>query len=273
MARARNIKPSIMDNEDLAELEPLTRLLFVYLWMLADREGRLEDRPKRIAAQALAYDRNADVSNMLAKLQSNGFIDRYEANGIACIQIKAFAKHQTPHIREAASTLPSAEQGTTKAVSKHNLGNAEASPRSPDSGFLIPDTPYLIPDSLIGQDKPAKQAKRRSQIPNDFYPNDDNLFAFNKTRLNLGEEIGKFMDHHQAKGSLMADWQAAWRTWVSNGVKFAAKGKPAESFKERDDRNARKRWEEMTGQVHPDNMQNIFSSAVNANSLLLEVSP
>ena len=123
------------------------------------------------------------------------------------------------------------------------------------------------------QGKPAKQAKRRSQIPNDFYPNDDNLFAFNKTRLNLGEEIGKFMDHHQAKGSLMADWQAAWRTWVSNGVKFAAKGKPAESFKERDDRNARKRWEEMTGQVHPDNMPKSLHTLDDEATLMLEVTP
>ena len=66
MARARNIKPAIMDNDDLAELAPLTRLLFVYLWMLADREGRLEDRPKRIAAQALPFDRNVDAGAMLA---------------------------------------------------------------------------------------------------------------------------------------------------------------------------------------------------------------
>ena len=48
MARSRNIKPSIMANEELAELEPLSRLLFIYLWMLADKAGRLEDRPKRI---------------------------------------------------------------------------------------------------------------------------------------------------------------------------------------------------------------------------------
>lgn len=263
MARARNIKPSIMDNEDLAELEPLTRLLFVYLWMLADREGRLEDRPKRIAAQALAYDRNADVSMMLDKLQSSGFIERYEANGIACIQIKAFAKHQTPHIREAASTLPSIEQGTTKEVPKHNLGNAEASPRSPESGFLIPDTPYLIPDSLIGQDKPAKQAKRRSQIPDEFEPNTE--------RANYAE-LEAFKNYHKAKGSVMADWQAAWRTWVANGIKFAAaKGKPAETFKERDDRNARKRWEEMTGQVHPSNLQN-NNLILDADHLMLGVS-
>ena len=147
MARARNIKPAIMDNEELAELPPLTRLLFIYLWMLADREGRLEDRPKRIAAQALPYDRSADAEVMLSELEKAGFITRYEAAGARIIQVLNFAKHQTPHIREAASELPEQEQGTNKEVTKHSLGSAQASPRSPDS---------LIPDSLIPEEDMAE---------------------------------------------------------------------------------------------------------------------
>ena len=54
MARARNIKPGFFANENLAECDPLARLLFAGLWCLADREGRLEDRPKRIAALRIA---------------------------------------------------------------------------------------------------------------------------------------------------------------------------------------------------------------------------
>jgi hypothetical protein len=152
-----------MDNEKLADLEPVSRLLFIYLWMLADREGRLEDRPKRIAAQALPYDRSVDVDVLLWGLHEAGFISRYVAEETPCIQILAFSKHQTPHIREAASTLPSMVQGTTKAVPEHNLGNDEASPRSPDS--LIPDS--LIPDSLIA-DSPQPSAavrERRKRRP------------------------------------------------------------------------------------------------------------
>lgn len=119
MARARNIKPAIMDNERLAELPFEARLLFVYLWMLADREGRLEDRPKRIAAQALPYDRSTDVGAMLDSLHKAGFIERYEAQGVACIQVVNFKKHQTPHVRESASELPAST----------NLGEAEHQPR------------------------------------------------------------------------------------------------------------------------------------------------
>jgi hypothetical protein len=42
--RARSIKPGICDNEILGTADPLYTLLFERLWMMADREGRLEDR-------------------------------------------------------------------------------------------------------------------------------------------------------------------------------------------------------------------------------------
>ena len=146
MARSRNIKPSIMENEELAELPPVARLLFIYLWMLADREGRLEDRPKRIAGRALPYDRDVDVDDLLNQLAGARFIVRYTVEELALIQIINFSKHQAPHVRETASELPSTEQGTTKAVTKHDLGSAEASPRSPDSLFLIPDSLSSLPE-------------------------------------------------------------------------------------------------------------------------------
>ncbi len=45
MARARNIKPGFFDNEILGELPALTRLLFIGLWCLADREGVYRTAP------------------------------------------------------------------------------------------------------------------------------------------------------------------------------------------------------------------------------------
>lgn len=161
MARARNIKPSIMDNEDLAELEPLTRLLFIFLWMLADREGRLEDRPKRIAAQALPYDRKADVEKMLADLQRGGFIVRYSAAGVACIQIPAFVKHQSPHGTEKDSSLPDKDGMFTRyqrgkngyATGQGELVNSVLTVKKLSDNTLnhecgIMNHDLLIPDSL-----------------------------------------------------------------------------------------------------------------------------
>jgi len=84
MARARNIKPGLFKNELLVEQSLFVRLLFVGLWTLADREGRLEDRPKRIRLELFPYD-NDDVDSALNILVENGFIVRYQAAGFNVI--------------------------------------------------------------------------------------------------------------------------------------------------------------------------------------------
>lgn len=106
MARARNLKPGFFKNEDLAECTPWARLCFAGLWTLADREGRLEDRPKRIKGELFAFD-NVDVEPLLAELERHHFILRYEAqDGRGLIQVLKFLDHQNPHHREPPSDLP-----------------------------------------------------------------------------------------------------------------------------------------------------------------------
>ena len=105
MARSRNIKPGFFLNDLLAEIEPLGRLLFAGLWTIADREGRLEDRPKKIKAAVLPYD-DCDVDHLLNELSKRDFIIRYEVNGEKYIQIVKWEKHQNPHYKEVKSEIP-----------------------------------------------------------------------------------------------------------------------------------------------------------------------
>jgi hypothetical protein len=115
MARARLIKPGFFENERLAELPALTRLLFAGLWCIADREGRLEDRPNRIRAQVLPYDRG-NVDHMLTQLQDAGFILRYARDSHPYIQVLSFARHQSPHVREPASIIPAPDEHSASPV-------------------------------------------------------------------------------------------------------------------------------------------------------------
>lgn len=166
MARARNIKPSFFTNEDLVELPFEDRLLFIGLWTLADREGRLEDRPKRIKMAVFPAD-NVDVDSSLARLAKSRFITRYEARGIACIQVLNFAKHQNPHVREAASELPSIgenETSTVPAQCQHSASPADSlNPYSlnPESGeqaseSLNRSSATLAPIALASADPSAE---------------------------------------------------------------------------------------------------------------------
>ena len=89
-----------------------TRLLFIGLWTIADREGRLEDRPKRIKAEVFPYDNNIKIEPLLTQLQEKGFISRYCVDNVSVIQITNFLKHQKPHFREKKSELPPMPENT-----------------------------------------------------------------------------------------------------------------------------------------------------------------
>jgi hypothetical protein len=130
--RARLIKPGFFKNEELARLAPLARLLYAGLWTLADRDGRLEDRPARIRIELFPYDpiADAELEALLAALERAAFIRRYVADGRRVILIPTFLEHQKPHVREAASTLPHPPR-PAEGAPKANLGAAEATPRRP----------------------------------------------------------------------------------------------------------------------------------------------
>lgn len=167
MARARNIKPALFKNELLGVADPLLTILFQSLWCLADRAGRLEDRPLRIKAETFPYREGLDVNVYLTELHRMGFIYRYEVAGVMLIQIANFAKHQNPHKTEKPSDLPempSESMGCTSTVKdtlKHGACRA-------DSLLLIPDPLNLIPDS--GNLIPEKTNVERRDAPRDNDP-------------------------------------------------------------------------------------------------------
>lgn len=138
MARARNIKPGFFANDLLAEIEPLGRILFAGLWTIADREGRLEDRVKKIKAQVLPYD-DCNCDALLQELHKYGFILRYEVDGNRFIQIVKWAEHQNPHVKEAESTIPAPDKNSTNTVQAEEI---------PERAGLIPLTLNPITDSL-----------------------------------------------------------------------------------------------------------------------------
>lgn len=145
--RARNIKPGFFSNELLGTYDPIISLMFAGLWCLADKDGRMEDRPLRIKAELFPYREGLDVNGYLTVLERDGFISRYEVGGIRYIQVENFAKHQTPHHTERPKGCPEnpkkiqGQQGKQVLTPLSN-GECKVSTRS-DS--LIPDS--LIPDS------------------------------------------------------------------------------------------------------------------------------
>lgn len=71
-----------------------------------------------------------------------------------------------------------------------------------------------------------KKIKRAVSLPPDWVPNDSNInFAISKqfTHEEINHEADQFRDHHLAKGTTFKDWDAGWRTWINNAIKFASR--------------------------------------------------
>lgn len=170
MARARTIKPSFFKNETLAELPLSARLLFIGLWTLADRAGRLEDRPRRIKAEIFPYE-DYDVESGLSDLCSGEFIVRYQVDESAYIQIVTFDKHQSPHVKEPASTIPAPYKygASTSAAAPLTLNlNPITLNYNPEPGATTGQSPE--PPSEKKPNEPLKTEKQKKAPPNSAAP-------------------------------------------------------------------------------------------------------
>ncbi len=253
--RARNIKPGFFNNEKLVECEPLARILFAGLWCLADKRGRLKDRPTRIRIEILPCD-SCDPDALLKQLEHFGFIHRYEVAGERLIKVVNFEKHQRPHKKEKESELPGPEDAALdcRVIPGKIPGNSgeSTSPlpekvgESPGIGQVItrPDPPdSLIPDPLIPE--PSLNSDSRERAPKHDHPPSKLMrlsfeylppdwSAWTQSEMGWSAEVMQdvwisFRDYWQSrtgKSAQKSDWGVTWRNWcrqqnIRNGGKHA----------------------------------------------------
>jgi hypothetical protein len=223
MARIRTIKPSLFKNEDLAELPLSARMLFIGLFCLADKEGRLEDRPKRIKAELFPYD-NIEVHLLLEELHNAGFIRRYAAGAIKIIQVINFTKHQRITGKEALteSELPEQQLSVALAIPEKQRGNNGETPEQ-----------HLGRQEGKGMEKEGK-GKEEAQAPAKkvFNKPDESEVTdfFEEIGMDQFTAIGQaqnFCNYYCSNGwvigkarSPMKDWKAAARNWKNRMNEF-----------------------------------------------------
>lgn len=161
--RIRSIKPEFFRDEDLSDLSAMTRLLFIGLWCMADGEGRLQNRPRRIKADIFPYD-DYEVEDGLALLASNGFILIYTVGDISYIAVSNFKKHQriTGREAEAKSLIPAPGEAPRKQSG--NIGETadvqEGKGREGKGEGVEALTPFespTLPPPPEGEDTPSSQ--------------------------------------------------------------------------------------------------------------------
>ena len=162
MPRSRNIKYEFFTNDELADNDPLGRILFIGLWTLADYKGDLVWKDRRIKAKLLPYD-NCDVNKLAINLDKSGFIRFYSDGIYLYARVVNFDAHQNPHKNEKkkGSDIPEYTESMRQAVDlitltinrdKNRLNQEDSASNPADSLSLIPDSRFLIPDSVTSTD-------------------------------------------------------------------------------------------------------------------------
>lgn len=95
----------------------------------------------------------------------------------------------------------------------------------PTSASTSTSKPPVVEGGVGGED-PEPTRKRAAQLSDDWEPGDGHRTYAAEQQLDLDAEAEQFRDHHRAKGSTMKDWDAAFRTWLRNAVKFGNRRSP-----------------------------------------------
>lgn len=106
----------------------------------------------------------------------------------------------------------------------------------PDPRSQIPDlrSDLARPGDLVSpsaaKPSPASRSERAIRLPAEWAPRSDELALARDLRVDPSRELAAFRDHHAARGSRFVDWNAAFRTWLRNAVKFSRGGDRASSW-------------------------------------------
>lgn len=203
--RARNIKPGFFRDAEILDLPLEARFLFVGLWCLADRQGKLEDKPKQIKVEVFGEKLDCDCHSLLDLLLNHGLIIRYSVDGAKYIKVINFLKHQSPHHTEAQSKLPDPPEIHGESTVTHGEPPETQVKIPPDS--LNPDLLIKNPPTPKGgsasNEKTKKRGKRKDRVLPPF-----------------SSDFEKFWSAYPRRPGGRGGKEAAWRVWqrrVKNG--------------------------------------------------------
>jgi hypothetical protein len=237
VSRIRTVKPELFESPSLAKVSRESRYVFIGLFTLADDHGRLRYLPKRVAGDLFPLDDDVtevEVKKWVTELEEIECVRVYEFEEKTYLYLPEWEKHQKID-HPSASRIPEplanvsrrSREGFAPGSRKSEVGS-----RKSDIGSLAhepeAETPKSEPEPNIAPKVATKRSRRKPQteFTEDFVLTEDmrnwpTALTVLEAGGSLEAEFEKFKNYHIAKGSMFADWRAAFRTWLSNSVEFS----------------------------------------------------
>jgi hypothetical protein len=159
--KTRQLRQEYFINDKLAGCGPLAHVLYLGLLGLADREGRLEERPFPIKVQVIPYY-ECDILALLTALHNHELITRYSVDGKNYIEIIDYKSCQNIHPKEVQSNIPALKDiaiprnpgmlpdgyASSNNNTNNNTNSNNTSTTEPTSKSMCAREPQVVKQSL-----------------------------------------------------------------------------------------------------------------------------
>lgn len=219
-------------------LAPTERLIMLALADHADDEGRCYPSIQRLCRRTGLSERA--VQTNIKKLGDQGYVRIIRGGGkghsnlyFVSANPASNAPKETPNPAADAprrKCTPAADAPQTPQQMRLNPAADAPEPSGTIRGTVnsvVARASDQTQDDLHLDEKPKVKPKRAVALPEGWVPSEKNIRDAkekNFTDEDIRNEADQFRDHHHARGSTFKDWDAAWRTWVRNAIKFRNRG-------------------------------------------------
>lgn len=217
---------------DTAHLRAAESGGYLHLIMHYWQKGALPDDDRQLAAIARMTDREWKLARPTI---ASFFGPSWTHKRIEAELAKAA---EVSERRSANAQKRWSKQDANVCQSVDATAHANASPNAYASDMHragVPQPQSQDSSTELSVRKNPPRSKPRTQIAEDAMPATADAQAAIKDGLSPDQflaEWKKFRDWHRSKGNLMADWSAAWRTWLANRRQFSRDGPTTPRSKE-----------------------------------------
>jgi hypothetical protein len=99
--------------------------------------------------------------------------------------------------------------------------DAKKEPVTPCNAMKRPDREIDRVEEKPPSEAKRKRAGRRERLPEEWSPNEAHATKAETLGLALAEQAEAFREYHGGKGTVLADWDLGFHTWLRNAVRFA----------------------------------------------------
>lgn len=205
----RFIKESCRSSKNLDRLTDLEERLFWRLVTTADDYGRFLACPELVRSSCFPYKSITSdrIKTCLISLQTNDLIKLYYDDDREYGYFLKWEKHQGKP-RSKNSKYP--EPLASASICEHLLANVPGGPNT--------NTDTNTNKREGSGEREIRKGKR--SISEEDKPTEKHFEYGRKIGVNVGPEWGKFYNYCKAHDKRYADFEAAFRNWLSNSVRM-----------------------------------------------------